>query len=111
MYISISLYLEVEALQATSGVRIQDEIELLVSNIELTTRAMNRLSGIHYFATLSPTNFSKLTSPKALLSFVFLGVKPVTNIINSFCFVLCVENPSASQYLALVIILYLFRII
>ena len=56
-----------EALQASSGVRLQDEIELLVLNIELTTRAMNRLSGINDIAALSCTKFCMYPSPKALL--------------------------------------------
>ena len=36
-----------EALRGTSsGVRLQDEIEMLVCNIELTTHSMNKLPGI-----------------------------------------------------------------
>ena len=46
IYIIVHLFLEIEALRGTSSsVELQDEIEMLVCNIELTTRSMNKLPG------------------------------------------------------------------
>ena len=46
IYIIVHIFLEIEALRGTSSsVQLQDEIEMLVCNIELTTRSMSKLPG------------------------------------------------------------------
>ena len=40
------LFVEAEILQGTAGVCLQDEIEMLVSNIELISESMNNLPGM-----------------------------------------------------------------
>ena len=43
------LFVEAEILQVTAGVCLQDEIEMLVSNIELISQSMNKLPGMLVF--------------------------------------------------------------
>ena len=46
LYIIVHIVLEIETIRGTSSsVQLQDEIEMLVCNIELTTRSMNKLPG------------------------------------------------------------------
>ena len=43
------LFVEAEILQGTAGICLQDEIEMLVSNIELISQSMNKLPGMLVF--------------------------------------------------------------
>ena len=44
--IKMFLFVEAEILRGTAGVCLQDEIEMLVSNIELISKSMNNLPGM-----------------------------------------------------------------
>ena len=44
------LFVEAEILQGTAGVCLQDEIEMLVSNIEHISQSMNKLPGMLVFS-------------------------------------------------------------
>ena len=50
------LFLEAEILQGTAGICLQDEIEMLVSNVELISQSMNKLPGmlVFFFLWLLP---------------------------------------------------------
>ena len=54
------LFVEAEILQVTAGVCLQDEIEMLVSNIELISQSMNKLLGmlVFFFLWLLPMCFT-----------------------------------------------------
>ena len=43
------MFVEAEILNDTAGICLQDEIELLVSNIELISQSMNKLPGMLVF--------------------------------------------------------------
>ena len=43
------LFVEADILQGTAGIWLQDEIEMLVSNIELISQSMNKLPGMLVF--------------------------------------------------------------
>ena len=43
------LFVEAEILQGIAGICLQDEIEMLVSNIELISQSMNKLPGMLVF--------------------------------------------------------------
>ena len=45
-------FVEAEILQGTVGICLQDEIEMLVSNIELISQSMNKLPGMLVFFPL-----------------------------------------------------------
>ena len=45
----ILLFVQAEILKDTVGVCLQDEIEMLVSNIELISQSMNKLPGMLVF--------------------------------------------------------------
>ena len=45
----IFLFVEAEILKDTAGLCLQDEIEMLVSNIELISRSINKLPGMLAF--------------------------------------------------------------
>ena len=53
------LFVEAEILQGTAGICLQDEIEMLVSNIELISQSMNKLPGmlVFFFLWLLPMCF------------------------------------------------------
>ena len=48
------LFVEAEIFQGTAGVCLQDEIDMLVSNIELISQSMNKLPGMLVFFFLRP---------------------------------------------------------
>ena len=53
------LFVEADILQGTAGICLQDEIEMLVSNIELISQSMNKLPGmlVFFFLWLFPICF------------------------------------------------------